>query len=210
MIFGTTLIAGVTAELMEVAQELGRRGERIALLSHTEPRLRQFQTRLLEQQIECEVFAADVTDPTAVLKAFKALGQWSVRLDRLIYNVSMASSEAATELTESTFHRVMSTNFLGFVNCFQLALPMFKRTGSGHVIAIPGGVAPPTDEEGVAFAASKASLQIYLAALRRELSTENIFVTELRLRTHNRVEILAGFTHILDHRPSRFSLGGKA
>jgi short-subunit dehydrogenase len=209
MIIGTTLFAGVSAELMEVAQVLGRSGERIALLSHTEPRLRQFQTRLLVEGIDCEVFAADVTDPTAVLKAFKMLGQWSVRLDRFIYNVSMASSEPATELTEFTFHRVMSTNFLGFVNCFQLALPMFKRTGGGHVVAIPGGIAPPADGEGVAYAASKASMQIYLSALRRELAGENIFFSELHLRTHDRPEILAGFTHVLDHRPSRFSLGNK-
>jgi short-subunit dehydrogenase len=207
MVTGTTLIVGVSADLMEVAQILGGQGERIGLMSRTEPRLREFQTRLKAQRIDCEIFATDVTEPTAVLKAFKALAAWSQELDRFIYNVGMASAESATELTESEFHRVMSTNFLGFVNCFQFVLPMFNRTGGGHAIAISDRGIAQSEQSGVAHATSTASLQIYLAALRNELRDEGITVSELVMgqfaehgqpRYPSNSERVAGLIHVLE------------
>ncbi|MBI5059464.1 SDR family NAD(P)-dependent oxidoreductase [candidate division KSB1 bacterium] len=212
----TTLIAGASPDLVEFARELGRRGEQVALLARNEPRLVEFRSRLNSLGTPCESYMADVTDSASVTEAFKRLARWSPRLDRLIYNVGVVSGESASTLTESELVRVMGTNFFGFVNCFQLANEMFKRSGGGQAIVISSADALHPETTGVAYAASKAALQIYAAALRRELQPK-IEITEVYLgriavagefRWLNSDEVVLGLTRAIDERPARMVVGG--
>ena len=212
----TTLMVGPSLELLELARVLGRRGEQVALMARSEIRLQQLRTQLEGEGVPCQIFAADVTEPDSVLQAFTKLSRWSPRLDRLIYNKGAVSSEQAVQLTESEMHRVMSVNLFGFVNCFQLAHPMLKRTGGGTAVIVAGGQRSQPPESGVASEVSRAALQIYASALRREVAAENISVCELflgRVRDRENVrellpeEIVAGLLHIVDHRPDRYVVG---
>lgn len=211
----TTLIAGTSPDLIEFARERGKFGERFALLSRTEPRLHEFRARLTKSEVSCEIYVADVTDSKSVVEAFKKIAVWSPRLDRLIYNVGVVSGDSAADVTESELSRVMSTNFFGFVNCFQLANQMFKRGGAGHAIVISSADALDPVKSAVAFAASKASLQIYAAALRRELQPQ-VKITELYLgqksegqntRVLTCEEIVAGLIQATVHQPDRLLIG---
>jgi short-subunit dehydrogenase len=215
MIAGTTLIAGVSADLIELAHRLGKNGEQIGLISRTPERLKQYQDWLAEHGCRCEIFPADVTDAASIAQAFEDFAAWSQRLDRLIYNVGMISSELTLELTDIELQRVMGANFFGFANCFRMAYPMFKRTGGGHVIALSSVKALYPDSSPVAYSASKASLQIYISAIRRETQDDHIHFTELFLgqksvglqaRNLTREEIVEGFLHILEQHPRRFRL----
>jgi len=212
----TTLVVGPWLEFLSVARTLSRRGEQVALMSRSEIRLQQLRTQMEGEGIPCQSFAADVTEPDSVLKAFTKLSQWSPRLDRLIYNKAAVSSEQAVQLTESELHRVMGVNLFGFVNCFQFAHPMLKRNGGGTAIIVTGGPTVPPAQSGVAQEVSRAALRIYAAALRKELLRENIFICELFLgrvseregaRDLRPEEIAAGLLHVVDHRPDRYVLG---
>jgi short-subunit dehydrogenase len=211
----TTLIAGVSADMVEVCRSLIPRAGKVALLSRNEQKLEQFTHRLINWGVDATAFKADVTDSESVLHAFREMTAWSRGLDILIYNVGVVSTESASEVTESELSRVMSANFFGFVNCFQLAMPMMKKNG-GQAIIISGSRALNPDEEPVAFAASKASLQIYAKALRRELKASGIVITELYLgriqsgsgwRWLTCEEIVAGVRTALAERPERMVLG---
>jgi short-subunit dehydrogenase len=212
----TTLLVGASLEFLGLARVLGRRGEQVALMARSEVRLQQLRTQMEGEGIPCRIFPVDVTEPDAVLGAFREVSQWSRRLDRLIYSKGAVSSEQAIQLTEPELHRVMSVNLFGFVNCFQFARPMLKRSGGGTVVIIVAGPPQPEAESGVAQQVSRAALQIYAAALRREVSRENIFVCELtlgRVREGENVrdlepeEIAAGLLHVVDHRPDRYVVG---
>ena len=109
----------------------------------------------------------------------------------------------------------MSANFFGFVNCLQLAMPMFKRTGNGHAITISSTRALH-GEQPVAYAASKAALRIYSAALRKELndyafSLSEVFLGHIRegtgRRNLSRDEIVEGLTSTIFARPDRLVIG---
>lgn len=212
----TTLIVGASGDLLEVGRVLGRQGERIGLLSRNTRVLHQFKERLLDWGVDAEIFMADVTDSQRVLEAFMQFSVWSKRLDRLIYNVGVLSTEPASEVTESELARVMGANFFGFVNCFQLAQPMFQRFGSGHVIAMSGTDAIVLENSPVAYATSKASLRIYIQALRGELEEKGILFSELflgqmrdgfDLRELTCEEIVTGVLQVIESKLPRHVIG---
>lgn len=212
----TTLIVGASGDLVEVGRELGARGERIALLSRDAAMLNGFRERLERRGVECAVIEADVTESESVLTAFMRLGKWSVRLDRMIYNVGAVSNERAVEVSESELARVMGVNFFGFVNCFQLALPMFQRLGRGHVVTMSRVTESDESAVSVAYAASRASLQIYVNALRNELAERHIDFTDVLLgrglvagetQELRCEEIVAGLMRVTEERPARFIIG---
>jgi short-subunit dehydrogenase len=214
----TTLIAGISGDLVEVCRTLGARAGKVALLSRNAKKLDQFSSRLINWGIDATSFRADVTDSESVLQAFRDMTAWSRRLDVLIYNVGVISNEAASEVTESELARVMSANFFGFVNCFQLAMPVMKHQGGGHVLILSGSGSLDPASESVADAASKASLQIYTKALRRELRDYKIKITEVYLgrmqsgagwRWLTCEEIVAGVISALEEKPERFVIGTK-
>lgn len=212
----TTLIVGPSLELLDAARILCRRGEQVALMSRSDVRLEQLQTQFSGESLSCATFRADVTEPGETLTALAAMAKWSPRLDRLIYNRRVVSSEQATQVPESEMNRVMGANLFGFVNCFQLAQPMFKRLGGGTAIIISDSRLRGPEETGVAYDASQSALQIYLAALRREVAPDQIHICELVigtirehdvLRNPNDAEVVNAICHVIDQHPDRFSIG---
>lgn len=212
----TNLIIGPSLELLHVAKVLGQRGERIALMSRTEIRLNQFRTELAEAGLDCAVFPVDVTDPGAVLTAFTSFSHFSPRLDRMIYNIGVISSEQSVQIPESELHHVMSVNLFGFVNCFQLAQPMFKRGSKGTAIVVSGKPTMENLHVGVSHSVSRAARHIYISALRREVAPDNIRICELLLgmmseggmrRELTEKEIISGILHVIDHAVDRYDIG---
>ena len=212
----TSLIAGVSPDMIEVYRSLIPRAGKAALLSRNEKKLDQLTRRLIGWGVDASAYRADVTDSASVLDAFREFSAWSRRLDVFIYNVGVVSNESASEITESELARVMSANFFGFVNCFQLAMPMMKKSGGGHAMIISGSSALDTESESVAYAASKSSLQIYAKALRRELKESGIKITELYLGRMQSgggwrwlvcEEIVAGVVQALSEQPDRLMIG---
>jgi len=211
----TTLIIGASPDLIEMAKLLGREGEKIALLSRSEVHLQQYRERLTTRGVTTEIFPGDVTQSASVQEAFSHIAAWSPRLERVIYNVGMVSHESASEITSLGLHKVMDPNFFGFVNCLQLALPMFRQNGRGHAIAI-SSVRALDEVQPVAYAASKAALRIYISALRRELSNTEIHISEIFLGQKREAngwrdlvceEIVSGILQVIELRPERFLIG---
>lgn len=211
-----TLIVGVSGDLLEVARELGRQGERIGLLSRNTQLLYRYKERLEGWGVECEAFAADVSESQSVLNAMMSFSAWSPRADRLIYNVGVLSTETAATVTESELSRVMGANFFGFVNCFQLVQPMFQRLGQGHAVVVSSVAALEPETQPVAYAASKASLKIYVNSLRKEVVKYRIRISEIYLgqiatsdgpRDLTCEEIVAGVCHVIQSKPERFLIG---
>ena len=211
----TTLIVGASPDLVEMARHLGRDSEWIGLLSRTEAKLRPLKERLTSRDITAEYFVGDVTEMVSVQDAFEKVAEWSPQLDRMIYNVGTISHEAASEITSRGIHKVMSPNFFGFVNCFQLGLPLLRRSGESHVITI-SSVHALEEVQPVAYAASKAALRIYIAALRRELQRERIRISEVYLGQKQNAngwrdlvceEIVEGLLQVLKERPERHLIG---
>jgi short-subunit dehydrogenase len=213
---GTTLLIGVSAELMHVAQAMGLRGERIALMSRTETRLTEYEHWLNGRGVACAGFPVDVTEPSAVLQAFTALGAWSVQLQRMIYDADVVSAESVDEGSGPELHHAMNTDLFGFVNCIKLAQQMFRRGGGGHVVTIRSGEAGGVVEIDDCHSTGRSALHIYVTALRRELAGEQVELSEVVVRSGRSSaapgasegnEFVAGVLHALETRAPQVIVG---
>lgn len=211
-----TLIVGVSGDLIEVARALGRNGEKIGLVSKNSDLLYRYKDRLEEYGVGCSAYVADVTDSQSVLNMLTKFSAWSPRLDRLIYNVGVMSNERAGQVSEGELATAMSANFYGFVNCFQLVQTMFSRLGRGHAVVMSSAAALSPDEHPVANSTSKASLRIFIKALRKELDSKEIIISEVFLgsmrtsagqRELTCEEIVHGLMHVLREQPDEYLIG---
>jgi NAD(P)-dependent dehydrogenase (short-subunit alcohol dehydrogenase family) len=212
----TTLVIGLTPDLAEAAARLGEQGDRVGLLGGETERLHPYREWLQERSTICEAFPADVADGSSVVTAFTSFAAWSPRLDRLLFHVQAVGADSGFPRSDLQFQRVMGYNFLGFVNCFQLARPMLKRTGGGQAVIIWSPDARAAAADGAAESASRASLQIFVSALRRECDAERIVISELFLglvasesgdRYPTRAEIVDAILRVIEDRPARHVLG---
>ncbi|MBM3324118.1 MAG: SDR family oxidoreductase [Calditrichaeota bacterium] len=212
----TTLVAGVSPAMLTVAGELIRQNQRVILFFRTKERLQEMLSDASWDRTSMLPLVASVTDGKAVVRAFERIIEWTLRLDSLIYNIGIEPEEEGEDFSGAQLVRIMGQNFYGFVNCFSLALPIFKRIGRGHAVVICGAAALSLDKQPAAYAASRAALQIYLRALRRELEEEKIVVTEMYLghtptvrgpRKLSQREIVQGILQALRSRPTKYVIG---
>ncbi|MFH1010362.1 MAG: SDR family NAD(P)-dependent oxidoreductase [bacterium] len=212
----TTLIAGASPAMLAITSELIRQNQRVILFFRTKERLQEMLSDTSWDKASMLPLVASVTDGKAVIRAFEKIIEWTLRLDSLIYNVGIEPDEGSEDFSGAQLVRIMGQNFYGFVNCFSLALPIFKRVGRGHAVVICGAAALALDKQPAAYAASRAALQIYLRALRRELEEEKVVVTEMYLghtptvrgpRRLSQREIVQGILQVLRSRPTKFVIG---
>ncbi len=212
----TTLIAGISPAMIQVAGELTKRGERVALFFSTKEKLQELTATTAWSKESALPLVASVTDGKSVVKAFETILEWTQRLDCFIYNVGIEPGKATEAFSGAELVRVMGLNFYGFVNCFSLTLPFFKRARRGQAVVISGTAALSLEGQPAAYAASRAALQIYLRALRRELSESEITITELYLgytqtargrRKLSRREVVEGVLQVVRSRPAKYVVG---
>lgn len=212
----TTLIAGISPAMLQVASELVEGGERVVFFFRTKEKLQELPANTTWSKESALPLVASVTDGKSVIKAFEKIVEWTQRLDRFIYNVGIEPGRAIEAFSGAELVRVMGLNFYGFVNCFSLALPFFKRAGRGQAVVICGTATLSLEGQPAAYAASRAALQIYLRALRGELTEADIVVTELYLgrtqtvqgrRKLTRREVVDGVLQSLRSRPAKYIVG---
>jgi NADP-dependent 3-hydroxy acid dehydrogenase YdfG len=212
----TTLIAGVSPAILEVTDTLTEQGERVVLFFRTREKMQELATHASVKRKSVLPLAASVTDGKSVIQAYEKLVEWSPRLDCLIYNVGLEPGGETQTFSGAELVRVMGLNFYGFVNCFSLALPLFKHLGQGHAVIIYGAAALALEGQPAAYAASRAALQIYLRALRQELASQAISITELYMgrketvrgpRRLSQREIVEGILQVLRGRPEKHIMG---
>jgi len=152
----TVLIVGTSSGIgAQLAKSYAKQGHHLIRLSR----------RVTGDMIHC-----DVCDSASVKKAFASIDLESV--DLFIYNAGISKSDDD--------EAVIQTNLLGAVRCIEQILPIFKAKKSGHIVgmsSLAGQVAVPG---AGAYSASKAGLDRYLDALRRELKPLGIAVTTIR------------------------------
>jgi len=121
----------------------------------------------------------DVSNETAVKKAYYEIKNKYGRLDVLINNAGIGSANHTLLTPLKTVREIMSTNFLGtFLFCREAARLM-KKNGFGRIVNIVT-VATPLKLEGEAvYASSKAAVVNLSQILARELAEFGITVNAI-------------------------------
>jgi NADP-dependent 3-hydroxy acid dehydrogenase YdfG len=118
----------------------------------------------------------DVTDTGSVDRFFTGLE----RLDLLVNNAGLALNQDPIEsIADADLTRMWETNVLGVLRATRAALPLLRRSASGHVIILGSTAGFENYPGGVGYTASKHAVRAISQTLRLELLGEPIRVSEV-------------------------------
>ncbi len=119
----------------------------------------------------------DVTDETAVARAFAAAEKQHGGIDILVNNAGRANRKPATELSREEWQAVIDLNLTAVFLCSRLAMPYMKKRGAGSIVNLAsimgfsGGIFP-----NASYQASKGAIVNLTRALALEWAAENVRV----------------------------------
>lgn len=161
-----------------LAVDLARRGAVLALIARRRDNLERLADRCRESGGRARVFAADVTDETALSDAANEMLAEFRKIDILIANAGIGGNDHETRSYQpAAVKRVIDTNLIGAVNAVNAVLPSMIDRGSGHLVAISSLAGFRGLPKSAAYSASKAGMTAYFESLRLDLKPKGIDVT---------------------------------
>lgn len=182
----TALVTGASSGIGQgVAVELARRGADVAVNFHADAEGAEATARRVRDAgAAAEIFAADVSQPEAVERMFRAALDRFGALDILVGNAGIQQDAAFAEMTAAQWRRVIEVNLGGQFLCAQAAVRCFRRQGRRPGVSRAAGkivfVSSVHDlipwAGHVNYAASKGGLAMLMKSLAQEVAGERIRV----------------------------------
>jgi NAD(P)-dependent dehydrogenase (short-subunit alcohol dehydrogenase family) len=172
------IVTGGTRGLgLLIAEELGRRGARVAICGRDVEALERAEQRLREQGIDVLARRADLGDPgQAEVFVERAVLEWE-RLDIVVNNAGVIRVEPAASTTLHALGEAMRSNFWSAAHVTFHALPHLREQPGArivNIVSVGGRVAVP---HLLGYSASKFALAGLSEGLAAELRREGIGVT---------------------------------
>jgi NAD(P)-dependent dehydrogenase (short-subunit alcohol dehydrogenase family) len=167
----TILITGASSGIgAALAESLGSKGAQLALVARREPELTAVAARAGESAL---AIVADVTLRADVERAAAECLARFGRIDVWINNAGRGISRPVLELSDQDFDDMMSINVKSALYGMQVAVPIFRRQGSGHLINVSSVLGRvPLAPFRSAYSAAKHALNALSANLRMDLRAE--------------------------------------
>ncbi|WP_242124155.1 SDR family oxidoreductase [Sphingobium sp. Sx8-8] len=160
-----------------LAQALVREGARVALLARPSAALDSTAREIGAQALPV---GCDIADPHSVRNAFAAVEEAFGGLDILINNAGMSIVGHTESYSDTDIEQQIAVNFTGPVYTCRSAIPLLRQSAEPHIVNISSESVKVPYASLSLYAASKAALENYSAALRKELRDDRIRVTVLR------------------------------
>ncbi len=174
----TALVTGASRGIgLAIATALAARGVRVALLARPGAQLDQAAAGLGARAI---AVPADITQPDAVRAAFVRLEATFGRLDILVNNAGLSGLHRVEKVSDAALRREVDTNFLGLVYCTRAAIPLLRAAGGGDIVNVSSNAATEPYPFLSIYAATKAAVELFSVALRREVEADGTRVIVLR------------------------------
>lgn len=167
---GTTGIGRSTAIL------LAAQGARVMIFGRHEKELNDAMTDLREAGGEVHGLTADVSDPADIKRVFKEFDKQMDRLDILINNAALGYG-SVMEGGYPEWEYLLKTNLLGYMAMSHEAVERMKANGWGHIVNIGSMSADVREKDSSVYVATKAGIQGFSEALRKEVNPLGIKVT---------------------------------
>ncbi len=158
-----------------IAQELGRRGHRLALVARSEKPLREIAARL--SKAEARAFPCDVADAASVQQTFSDIVAWAGRVDVLVNNAGIGVFASVQDISDADWDATLATNLRGVFLCSKAVIPEMIRLRAGHIINISSLAGKNAFAGGAAYCASKWGLMGLTYCMAEDLRRYGIRVS---------------------------------
>lgn len=167
---GTTGIGRATALL------LASRGARVLIFGRHEKELNDAMHDLRAVTTRVHGITADASRIEDVRRVFKSVDEELGGLDVLINNAALGAEGLATMKYED-WEYVVRSNLIGYMSCAQEAITRMKSRKQGHIIHIGSMSADVRAKDTSVYVATKAAIQGFTEALRKEVNEMGIKVS---------------------------------
>jgi len=124
----------------------------------------------------CRGIVADLTKKEDIERLFETVDQELGGLDVLVNNAAIGYG-SVTEGGYENWDYIVRTNLTAYLACSNLAAERMGSAGKGHIVNIGSMSAEVREEGSSVYVATKAGIQGFSAALRKELNPKKIKVT---------------------------------
>jgi len=162
-----------------IAQELGRKGARLALVARDKKGLDEVCQMVGPDPDKAFAIAADLSTLDGVRAAAEATYAHFGRVDVLVNNAGMTNSFEFLEADPEALARTVDVNLRAVVVLTRLVAERMAAQHSGQIVNIASlaGVAGLPGE--ATYSATKAAVRMFTFALRKELAPHGIRLTEM-------------------------------
>jgi short-subunit dehydrogenase len=162
-----------------MAQELGRRGARLALVARDKKGLDEVCQMVGPDPDKAFAIVADLTTMDGIRAAAEATYAHFGRVDVLINNAGMTNSLEFLQAEPEALAKTVDLNLRAMVVLTRLVAERMAAQQSGYIVNITSlaGVVGLTGE--ATYAATKAAVRLFTFSLRKELAPHGIRLTEM-------------------------------
>src|SRR6186713_709227 len=151
-----------------ICHELGRRGNKVAVLDINGEAAQRVAEELRAQGIDALGVAADVSDRAAVEEAFAKVRSELGTVHVLVTSAGAVDFAPFAEITIEAWDRLIAVNLTGTFHCCQVAVPDMLEAGWGRIVMISSSSAQRGSPKMAHYAASKGALLSLTKSLARE------------------------------------------
>ncbi len=174
----SVLITGGSGDIgSAIAVHFASKGYRVAITyNKSKSRADALVTSLTAAGTDAIALYCDVANPQSVLTLAKQVEYRFGGIDVLINNAGISSQKLITDLTDSEWNDILSTNLSGTFYCCRSVVPLMVKKQQGSIVNISSiwGITGASLE--VAYSTTKAGIIGLTKALAKELGPSNIRV----------------------------------
>jgi NADP-dependent 3-hydroxy acid dehydrogenase YdfG len=178
----TVLITGATSGFGKaIAEDLALKNYRLIITGRRKNRLTELAKSLSEKGGDVHTLAFDVQERKAVEAAIGSLPENWKTIDVLINNAGLALGKSfLTSGDTQDWDTMLDTNVKGLLYVTRSTLPFLKNAAQGHIINIGSIAGTEVYPGGNVYCASKHAVNALSKALRQELLSDGIRVSQIR------------------------------
>lgn len=178
------MVTGASSGIGEAtARALGRLGAEVLVVARREDELVRVAEAIAAEGGTAYVHPCDLTDPASVDAMVAAVVAEHGGVDMLVNNAgrSIRRSLAASYDRMHDFERLMEINYLAPVRLMLGLLPGMVAQGEGHVVNVLSWGVQVKAPKFTAYLASKSALDVFSRIAGRELYSDGVTFTNIRM-----------------------------
>jgi short-subunit dehydrogenase len=177
----TAFITGASSGIgRELAKRLAREGVEVAISARREDQLRSLEGEIASEGGRARVYPLDVADPEATTETLKRADRDMGGIDMVVANAGVSKHRWSGKLTYQDCADIIDVNVRGAVATLTALLPAMVERQRGHLVGMSSLAQYRGLPSGAAYSASKAFLSHFLEALRVDLASTQVVVTDIR------------------------------
>jgi 3-oxoacyl-[acyl-carrier protein] reductase len=170
-------VTGATGAIgREIALRFAEEGARVAVSARTPDKVAALVDEINAAGGDAAAVPVDVTDAAAVKASAENIVGTMGRIDVLATTVAVPAFGPFLEIDADVFRTALEVKYLGYINCFQAALPHMIAQQSGVIVAITGTGGKLPISIHLPGGSVNAALNLVLKGLANEYGSQGIRV----------------------------------